>query len=690
MDRRRRRIVHAESPALVTVPSVELLEVGEDWATSTGVFTWDVEDLQSAIASQDDPAVRTPVIKLGHVDPRFDGQPSIGRVLNLRLENNDQTLVGDYVGVPAWLASVLPSAYPRRSIEGEFNAKTRTGNEWPFILTACALLGEAYPAIDTLEDLEQFWGDAEPELVPVADVPAVIASGRFVRAVRVEAGDRMRWRTRVAAGAVAYGNLPLAERDLTWTASAAKLNVREWASSDGSGDKDTIDWGKYQKAFFWVDPDNAESFGGYKLAFADVIDGTLTAVPRGIFGAAGAIQGSRGGVNIPDEDVDDVKATIAKYYAKMADEFDDDSITPPWEGEAAAMGDRSKVRAAVSVDDIRRAYYDTLGPGEYWWWIREVRVNPAELIVDTDDGELLRVTYTIGSDDSIVFGEPVTVKIEYVDVAAAGSPSIDVHRLVAVEKGQAVAARWTDAETAGRPDREGNVTPTPPSATMPGTTQEVDVKLSDDLLAKLGLESGASEEDINKALAERLADDGGDGGTPGTGGETTATPEPTPDPGTQPSGDPTDPGGQPAPAPAPETQPSGEPTGEAEGTPTVPDGQVLVDAGAFKSMTDFMARTEAKAKADEEAGRNRILDDAIQAGKFPRARRAHYEALLKADPEGAKATIDSLAPGLVPVAERGNVGGEVDPTVNAYPDTWKPAVAAQNRGIGQTVKVVND
>src|SRR4051812_16834895 len=114
-------------PSLVTIPNVELLEVGEDWHAQSGDFTVTYEHLVAAVAAQDDPAVRTPVLKAGHTDPRFDGQPAYGKVENFRLSENGQTLIGDYVGVPSWLADAMPSAYPRRSIEGFFNWTTATG-----------------------------------------------------------------------------------------------------------------------------------------------------------------------------------------------------------------------------------------------------------------------------------------------------------------------------------------------------------------------------------------------------------------------------------------------------------------------------------------------------------------------------------------------------------------------------------
>ena len=46
---------------------------------------------------------------------------------------------------------------------------------------------------------------------------------------------------------------------------AAKA-VAKWASSDGSGDKDKVDWGKYGQAFLYKDTadDPAEDFGSLR------------------------------------------------------------------------------------------------------------------------------------------------------------------------------------------------------------------------------------------------------------------------------------------------------------------------------------------------------------------------------------------------------------------------------------------
>lgn len=60
------------------------------------------------------------------------------------------------------------------------------------------------------------------------------------------------------------------------------------------------------------------------LPLADVVDGRLVAVPRGVFAAAAVMQGSRGGVDLPEKDVDRVRSHLATYYAKLDE-------TPPWE-----------------------------------------------------------------------------------------------------------------------------------------------------------------------------------------------------------------------------------------------------------------------------------------------------------------------------------------------------------------------
>lgn len=145
-------IIAPERPQLRTIPGVELIKVGQ-WPASTG--TWDVtaEDLAAAVRAAQSPSLSRPVIKLGHTDPRFDGEPAVGWVDAIRLSDDGSTLVGDLKGLPAWLADIMPSAYPNRSIEGAYNYTDQSGARHDFALTAVALLGVSPPAIGPLESL---------------------------------------------------------------------------------------------------------------------------------------------------------------------------------------------------------------------------------------------------------------------------------------------------------------------------------------------------------------------------------------------------------------------------------------------------------------------------------------------------------------------------------------------------------
>jgi hypothetical protein len=134
----------------------------------------------------------------------------------------------------------------------------------------------------------------------------------------------------------------------------------------------------------------------------------------------------------------------------------------------------------------------------------------------------------------------------------------------------------------------------------------------------VGLKPDASDDEVMAALA--------------AGGLKVAAsaPPPTPDPATPPAPT-TDPQGDPVPAPKPTA------------------GTVVMDASQLDEIRAAATRMrvlEARIQADD---RDRVITDAIQSGKFPQARRAHWEKAFEADPEGTKATIASMASNLVPI-----------------------------------------
>ena len=113
--------------------------------------------------------------------------------------------------------------------------------------------------------------------------------------------------------ATSSGMLPvLASRNRTWDSDAAIARVRTFT---GSTDEPSS---TYRSAFLYYIPDEAENFSGYKLPIADVVDGRMVAIPRGIFSAAGVMNGAMGGVDVPDRDRAVITRKINRYYNIMS------------------------------------------------------------------------------------------------------------------------------------------------------------------------------------------------------------------------------------------------------------------------------------------------------------------------------------------------------------------------------------
>ncbi|ABK72384.1 hypothetical protein [Mycolicibacterium smegmatis] len=116
----------------------------------------------------------------------------------------------------------------------------------------------------------------------------------------------------------AFQDLPLADRDRDWDGDAAEKRVRKWADATDEPNE------KYRDAHVWYDKDKKDNFTAYKLLIADVVGGDLKVVPRGVMAAGAIMDGARGGIDLPEGDIDRVKSHLAKYYEKMGD-------TAPWE-----------------------------------------------------------------------------------------------------------------------------------------------------------------------------------------------------------------------------------------------------------------------------------------------------------------------------------------------------------------------
>ena len=123
-------------------------------------------------------------------------------------------------------------------------------------------------------------------------------------------------------GPVASHTTPI-DNEAAWTGPAARAQLRRWASSDDSGNPETIDYARFQRGFAWFDGDNRETVGAYKLPHHVVRDGSLVAIWRGVTAAMGALLGARGGTAIPETERAGTYAHLAKHYR------DNDREAPP-------------------------------------------------------------------------------------------------------------------------------------------------------------------------------------------------------------------------------------------------------------------------------------------------------------------------------------------------------------------------
>jgi hypothetical protein len=187
---------------LVTIPNIPLIETGVDWPASTGAVTFSATHLSAAAAAPySDPAVKLPRMRFGHTKAGtsiyesaggFEEQPCVGKFTNLRVENDGNALVGDLVGVPQWLADILPVAYPNRSVEAFFEVDTPTGKKHQMIIASVALLGENLPAVATLEDLQLLFSEeGSSEWIDALTAQTKVAAS--------QGGDRLPAPRRVAA-----------------------------------------------------------------------------------------------------------------------------------------------------------------------------------------------------------------------------------------------------------------------------------------------------------------------------------------------------------------------------------------------------------------------------------------------------------------------------------------------------------
>lgn len=190
-------------------------------------------------------------------------------------------------------------------VKGEINLTQGQLGEWVYSLAKQGVLsdmsiGFSIPSMDAIEFRDM--GDKVIRVIKELDLWEISIVGEPMNAAA---------KITAVKAAAPFKDLPLAARDMEWDSDNALARIRNLT---GSMEEPSA---TYRNAFLWFDNSATENYGSYKLPIADVVNGEMTAVPRAIFAAAAALQGARGGVNIPESDRDGVIQSIERYYAKM-------------------------------------------------------------------------------------------------------------------------------------------------------------------------------------------------------------------------------------------------------------------------------------------------------------------------------------------------------------------------------------
>jgi hypothetical protein len=182
------------------------------------------------------------------------------------------------------------------------------------------------PIGDDVDLMDVLFGDAELLFVvtegvilasTVVPTPAIAGAEIMLASGLPAPLMRMAWTQDPRQQFAASGStsLPLSDRERPWSASAARRSLSD---------------SQFGSAHFWRDPEGEpDQIGSYKLPFAQVIDGRLTAVWRGVTAAAQRL----GQTDMPSSDVAGVRSRIGAYYAKARRQYDDDTIEVPWAAE---------------------------------------------------------------------------------------------------------------------------------------------------------------------------------------------------------------------------------------------------------------------------------------------------------------------------------------------------------------------
>lgn len=165
----------------------------------------------------------------------------------------------------------------------------------------------------------------------------------------IDPSDEKRDAEPVTKAVTEYRDYPLVEAE-SWDGDQAESEIREWASNDGSGDKDTIDWEAYRNGHLLYDgavdlSSNDVDFSDFKMPYVRIKGGDPV-VPDAVIRVINSVlEGGMGGVEEFDEgDIEDAKEHWSNYNEKAGQ-------TAPWdEGEEGSVDEESLKESDETVE----------------------------------------------------------------------------------------------------------------------------------------------------------------------------------------------------------------------------------------------------------------------------------------------------------------------------------------------------
>lgn len=139
-------------------------------------------------------------------------------------------------------------------------------------------------------------------------------------------------------------DLPVAPREHQWEGQAALDRVFDFYTDD----EGNVDVQGVSRAFLWRDNDADSTLrGSYSLGFADIIDGVLRIIPRGVAATAGG----RGvdATDIPEDAKRRLRTRVCALYDRVRREFDTWPACPFDQGSNA--GGTTALTASASVKE---------------------------------------------------------------------------------------------------------------------------------------------------------------------------------------------------------------------------------------------------------------------------------------------------------------------------------------------------